>query len=134
MKTNLKWIEDYQFNVNDGRGHEVILDLPTDKGGTDLGTSALELCLMSLNGCMGTIFNMMANKLKLTIEALEIEIEATKEPTDPTVTSVAYLMKIKSSADDKKLQKCFELTHQICPVGIIFDRAEIPMKGTWERI
>lgn len=128
MKSTLNWKEGFKSTLNDNRGHEITIDLPENLNGSDLGTTALELCAMSLNGCIGTIFAMTAKKMQLEFSELKVELEALKNDT-PTINTIEYTFSIKSNEDTDKIQKCLDLTEKNCPVGIIFSRAGIEIKG-----
>lgn len=129
MKSTLKWKQGFESVVDNSRGHEVVMDLPEAKNGTNLGATAVEVCAMSLTGCIGTIFAVVAKKMRFDFSAMEIDLEATKTDDDPTITSVNYVFKIKTDADEEKVQKCLDVTIDNCPVGNLFKQAGIPVKG-----
>ena len=64
----------------------------------------------------------------LIIESLQVELEATKGPEDPTVTSVKADVYVKSSDSADKLQKCLDRTMDSCPVGVLFTKSNIPVE------
>lgn len=55
------------------------MDLPVDQGGGDAGPRAYELAIMSIADCALTIFD-VAKESDVPLRALEVEVEATKEP------------------------------------------------------
>ena len=56
MKAKSILTEGYRSVINDSRGHEIITDMPESNNGNDTGPTALELTVMSLAGCITTIF------------------------------------------------------------------------------
>lgn len=130
MKSNCKWIKNYQSVVDNGRGHEQLMDLPKAKGGDDTAATALEATVMSLSGCIVTIFCVVANKMRLSFEALEVDVEADKTDDDPTITAVRFNLKIKTSVSEDKVQKCLEHTMKTCPVGVLFRNAGVSLSNS----
>ena len=129
MKSTFKWKKNFESVVNNNRGHEIVMDLPIAKDGTDLGATALEICGMSLTGCVGTIFAVMAAKMRVEFTQLEIELDAAKTDDDATFTSVSYVFKIKTEATKEKVKKCLDLTFENCPVGVLYRNAGVSISG-----
>jgi len=46
-----KWIKNFQSVVDNGRGHEITIDLPKAKDGDDTGATALELAVLESTSC-----------------------------------------------------------------------------------
>jgi putative redox protein len=126
-KSTYKWTKNFTAVVDNGRNHAMVMDLPPDKEGDDLGPTALEVCVMSLSGCIGTIYALIAKKMRLTVEDIVVELEADKGPDDPTITAVRAEVKVKSPEKEEKLQKCLETTLNSCPVGVLFTEAGIEL-------
>ncbi len=123
MKAASAWISGFRSVVDNGRTHSVVVDLPREQGGEDLGPTALELALMSLAGCVGTIFAIVARKRGLSYESLKVELEA--EKGEKTIESVKGVMKVKTAASREEVETTLRLTMEICPVGLIFEKAGI---------
>ena len=123
MKSTCIWVKNYQSIVDNGRSHAIVIDLPE---GDNMGPTALELAVMGLSGCIGTIFAMVAKNSKVPIEKLVVEVEAEKGSS--TITSAKGIVKVKSSADEEKIRKVLKKTLSICPVGLLYKEANIPMQ------
>ncbi|MGP8072285.1 MAG: OsmC family protein [Thermoplasmata archaeon] len=104
------------------------MDLPADEGGRDLGPSALELSVLSLAGCVTTIFALVAKKRKLTFEAMTIGLEARRPAGSPTITSVAGTLHVVTAAPMDEVQDTLDITLRTCPVGVLFEHAKIPIQ------
>jgi len=128
MKITSKLITGFQSEIDNGRGHKIISDVPESNGGHDLGPTSLELTSMGLGGCITSIFTMLAKKMRLTIKNIEAELEIEKLKTSPTITSVFILVKVKSDEPLELIEKCLNLTMKTCPVGILFEDAGIPIE------
>lgn len=132
MKSHLVKKGAYLSQIDNQRGNSVVVDLPVASGGTGQGATAFELLAMSLNGCIATIFTTMAEKKRLTIEELQIDLEADVEEGD--MKAIDYTLRIKTDASDRDLEKCLELTEKVCPVGRLFHRASVPFTHRIERL
>jgi putative redox protein len=125
MRANAVWVEGYKSVLDNGRGHSVTVDLPTESGGKDAGPTGLELAIMALAGCAATIFKMVAAKRKLTYDSLKIELNAEKPTNASTVTEVGGHIEIATTGTEQEVQTALKLTFKTCPVGVIFEQAGI---------
>ena len=125
MKATTTWTQGTASVITDNRGHEIISDIPEEKGGHDLGASALELCLMSYSACVNTIFNMIAKKMRIDFTALEVDALGFQKDGALTFTDVEIEVKVESDASDKKIESCLQNTLKTCPVGILFKQAGV---------
>ena len=125
MKSNSLWTKQFQSVVDNGRNHSTVVDLPEAKGGSNNGPTALELCVMSLSGCVGTIFAMVAQKMRIQFEKLDVEVNANQADGAPTITDVHIVLKIQSNEEIIKIEKCYETTEKTCPVGVLYTQAGV---------
>ncbi len=125
MKSNSLWTRKFQSVVDNGRNHSMVIDLPEPKGGSNSGPTALEMCVMSLSGCVGTIFAMVAEKMRIKFEKMEVELIAEQSQNAPTITDVHFTLRIQTSEERQKIEKCLEHTINTCPVGVLFKQAGV---------
>lgn len=98
LHAKAKLVENFRIDVDDQRNHAVPLDLePPD--GTDMGPSALELCLMGFAGCYATIFVLTANKMR----NLEVKVDAVKSEEAGTITETNVHVFIDSDLPKDRL-------------------------------
>lgn len=122
-------VENYRIDVDDQRTHAIALDLsPPD--GTDTGPSALELCLMSFAGCYATIFVLTARKMRLSVKDLEVKVDAVKSEEAGTITEANVNIFVDANVPKDRIQRAHELTVRGCPVGKLFERADVKIKYT----
>lgn len=57
------------------RGHKIVIDQPTNAAGTDTGPTPLEMLLVSLAGCIGSIGRIIAMQKRLTVRGMNIKVE-----------------------------------------------------------
>ncbi|MEM1592257.1 MAG: OsmC family protein [Candidatus Bathyarchaeia archaeon] len=117
-------MKDFKIVIDNGRFHSVCVDLPPELG-TDKGPTALELCVMSYAGCFATIFALMAKKTRVAIKDLEVEVEAIKSDDAGTITEANLNIIVKTDASEETVQRLFKLTVDNCPVGKLFERANV---------
>ncbi|MGB9835122.1 MAG: OsmC family protein [Candidatus Saccharicenans sp.] len=129
MKATAIWQKKFQSVVTDNRGHQVVVDLPPAKNGDDAGPTAFELSLMALAGCYSTIFALVAGKSRVEINSLKVECQARTTEDGMRFTEITTTVEVSSPADEATLQRVLRQTEQICPVGSIFQQAQIPNKS-----
>lgn len=127
MEAHAVWKGGSRTELDDGRGHFVTIDLPRDEEGEDRGTSALELMLLSLAGCVLTIFPLVARRRRIPVEGMELHLTGVRGPKAPTLERVEGTMRLKSSAPSSEAETALRLTTRVCPVGVLFDRAGVPI-------
>lgn len=125
MKSNSLWTKNFQSVVDNGRNHSIVIDLPEVKGGNNSGPTALEMCVMSFSACVGTIFALVAKKMRLSFDKMEINLDAQQINDAPTITDIHFVLTIQTKDDKMKIEKCLEHTLNTCPVGVLFKQAGV---------
>lgn len=62
-----------QFEAQDSKEHKVYMDISKDHGGNDQGFYPMPMLLVSLSGCMGVDVKIVLDKMRVSLEKLEIE-------------------------------------------------------------
>jgi putative redox protein len=124
------WKNGYETLLEDDHAHSVIVDLPVDEGGRSVGPSALELSVLALAGCITTTFALVARKRHLVFQGMTVALEAERPPGAPTITRVRGTLRLRTRADRGEVETVLRLTLKTCPVGVIFERAAIPVEVT----
>jgi uncharacterized OsmC-like protein len=119
---------DFQSVVHNSREHSLLVDLPPDLDGDDLGPTALELAGMSLAGCITTIWAKVATNSGVDYE--EIHVDLTLDKGDTTVDSVEATVRVDSDASRERLERILDKTMTACPVGRLFEQAGVDMDAT----
>jgi putative redox protein len=128
MKAVGTWKGGFQTQLEDARGHAVTVDLPPDEDGGNLGTSALELSVLSLAGCITTIFALVAKRRRLKFEDMKVELDAERPEGSPTITSVDGVLRVVTTADREAVETALRITLRTCPVGVLYEHAHIPVR------
>ena len=124
MTSKAKLVDGFWIAIDDGRTHSTCVDIQPDLG-TDRGPSALELAVMSFAGCVATIFVLMAKKTRVKINDLEVNVRAEKSEKLKTIAKTNYVVIVRSSENEDRLKRVFDLTRVNCPVGILFEKAGV---------
>ena len=124
IKVGAQLIKGFQFVLDDGYSHSVVVDLPPGLG-TGLGPTSLELCIMSHAGCYATICALTAKKMRVKLRDLTVRVEATKDEKARTITEENFDIHIKADAPQDRIKRLHELTLKNCPAGIIFEKASV---------
>lgn len=72
-KIKCTWQKDMQFEAKDLKDHKVLMDISEDHGGHDQGFYPMPMLLVSLSGCMGVDFKIVLDRMRISLDQLEIE-------------------------------------------------------------
>ncbi len=133
INATAKLIENVQTIADNTRGHSVVLDLGTAKGGDNTGPSALELAIMSLADCAVTIFADVCKKSNVELSKMQVTAEAEKPADSPKLNGVNLKIKVTAKAREQKLHAVWRRTEANCPVVSIF-KDNIPINIEFETI
>src|SRR4030042_6924591 len=127
LKGNAKLLENVRLVTDNGRGHSVVCDLSEVAGGTNAGPSPLELALMALAGCGVIIYADVCKNSKIDPGKIEINVEAEKSGSSPTLTGVTMKVNIDSPARKGLVEAAWRRTEDNCPVMFVYEEA-VPVK------
>ena len=133
IKATAKLVENVRTIADNSRGHSIVLDLGTAKGGDNTGPSAVELAIMSLADCAVTIFADVCKQSKVELSKVEVVAEAEKPSDSPIITGVNMKVKVAAKARKQKLDAIWRRTEANCPVVFIFQE-KIPVNIEVETI
>lgn len=127
MKQSVRtsWIENMQFDaiLSD---HHLIMDASPEAGGQDMGPRPKELMLASLAGCTGMDVISILQKMRVKVEAFDIDVEADLNDEHPKYYKkmhIIYRFKGKD-LDPEKLEKAVVLSQErYCGVSATYRKA-----------
>ncbi len=128
MKAFGTWQGGYQTLLEDSSGHTVTVDLPHDEGGGDVGPFALELSLLSLAGCITTIFALVAQRRRVRFDGMKVDLNAERPRGAPTIAWVDGILRVVTSAPREDVETVLNITLRTCPVGVLYERAQVPVR------
>lgn len=126
-KATAKWIENVRSVVDNSRSHSVVCDLPAAAGGTDSGPTALELAIMALADCALTVFADVCKRSNITLNKVEIVVEAEKPADSPRLSEVTVRVRVSANVRKELIEAAWRRTEANCPVLSIF-RDPTPVK------
>ena len=127
IKANEKLLENVRLQTDNGRGHNVICDLPMASGGENSGPTPLELSLMALAGCGVIIYADVCKNSKIDPGNVEIAVEAEKSANSPVLSGVTMKVNIASKARKALVEAAWRRTEAGCPVLFVY-KEQIPVK------
>lgn len=110
----------------DVRGHKIIMDQPVNVAGTDTGATSLELVLVSLAGCIGTIGRIVAMQQRIALRGMEIKVEGELDtdgllgkPVDGRIGFEGITVSVNVDADltDAEKEAFIHEVDRRCPIS-----------------
>ena len=96
MKARVQWLDGRAFVGESGSGHAVVMDGAPESGGRNIGIRPMEMLLLGLGGCTAFDIVMILERMRETVTALDIALEADRAAEDPKVfTTVRLVYKIR---------------------------------------
>lgn len=121
------------------RQHEIVIDEPPRRGGTDLGPTPLETMLASFLGCTNVIANLLAEEMAIPIDGLALSLtghldrrsifdEAGLAVPFPTIE---LNVDITTAAPEAEIDRLKAALAKRCPVSRILREAGSEIIETW---
>jgi uncharacterized OsmC-like protein len=108
------------------RTFKMIIDEPTDLGGTNDGPNPVEYVLAALSGCLNVMCHIVAQEMNIKLKGVEIKISGALNPeklfgkeTENRAGYKSIHVEIKPDTDTDKdtLQKWIQTVETRCPVS-----------------
>ena len=126
-------IAGFSHEVDLGDGREIVVDEPTEDGGTGTGPRPTQLLATSLAGCTAITIELYANRKGWDVDGLEVAVEMSSEgeekgvPTHATPTHFAVEVALPEGLDDEQRRKLMVIAAK-CPVHKLLEQgAEIAL-------
>ncbi len=124
-KATARWLGKMAFE-GDVDGHKITIDALPQSGGENRGARPKPLMLLALAGCTGMDVVLIAGKMRIEIENLNITVsgEVTEDyPKRYHSMHVVYEISGKNLPADK-LQKIVEMSeHKYCGVSAVYNKS-----------
>jgi len=123
----------------EARGKTIIIDEPTQRGGSDLGMSPLETFFSSYVGCINVVANLIIREMGLDIQISSVDIQgrflSAAFTGDDNIGVPFERMKLIITAEakctDDELAKVKEQLAWRCPVSATFYAAGMDLTEEW---
>jgi len=133
LKAQVKWIQGTKLE-SESRRFKIIIDKPLEENGTNLGPKPAELSLQALGGCILFAYLYAAEKLRVDIEDLKVDLEGEVIPggwTDEQNTKragfkqVRFMVQVKTKNSEERIEQVHQLAQKVSPM---FDNFSHPVK------
>lgn len=125
------------------RNHGIVIDEPTDKGGTDAGMNPVELLLGSIASCLTLTLSIYAEAMGVRAENIEIDVEGDMNSAGmkgsarvrPGYQSIRVAISVETDVKEEVFQQVVDLALLRCPVedsvkkGVTFEEPTITIKS-----
>ncbi|TFG90743.1 MAG: OsmC family peroxiredoxin [Candidatus Atribacteria bacterium] len=131
LKAQVKWTQGTKLE-SETRGFKLIIDKPLEENGTNLGNKPAELSLQALGGCILFAYLYAANKLRVDIEDLKVEVEGevvsggwTDEQNIERTgfKQVKFAVQVKTKHSEETIKKVHQLAKKVSPMFDNFSHA-----------
>jgi putative redox protein len=113
VKVLARRLQGFAHEVDIEGGHTIVVDEPTDLGGTDTGPSPGRLLAASLASCTAVTMEMYAELKGWELSEVEVEVDATYDGHMPT----AYVVTVRLPAGlSEEQRKRLLVVASKCPV------------------
>jgi putative redox protein len=129
-RVTIKRISGAKFEGRNADGNVIVLDGPPSVGGVGQGVRPMQLVLIGLAGCSAVDVLHILQKGRLTLDDLEVQVEAVRADAVPAVFTDVH-MRFVASGDfpDDRLQRAVELSvDKYCSVATML---QPDVKITW---
>jgi len=106
-------IEGFAHEIDLEGGHELIVDEPADRGGTDTGPRPTQLLASSLAGCIAITMEMYAERKGWELGRLEVGVDVSYEGPVPNDYEVSIYL--PAALDDEQRRRLLTIATK-CPV------------------
>ena len=108
------------------RRHQLLIDEPIERGGTDLGPTPVETMLSALLACTNRITHTVAARHDVTIDNLEVNLVASfdrrclEEDMEVPFPQIDIMIDMTTAADDDAIDIIKRELPMFCPVSKVF--------------
>ena len=113
MKVLARRIEGYAHEIDLEGGHELVVDEPPDRGGTDTGPRPTQLLATSLAGCIAITMEMYAERKGWDLGRLEVGVEVGYDGPVPNDYEVS--ISLPDDLDEEQRRRLLTIATK-CPV------------------
>ena len=135
MSASVVWEGDVRFTGRSDSGHEVAIDGPPERGGSNSGARPMELLLLGVGGCASFDVVEILRKGRQQVLGCVAEIDAERAETEPRVfTRVHFHFRISGRRLSRsKVERAIRLTtRKYCSGSILLERAGVAISHDFE--
>ncbi len=122
--------------------HELTMDEPVTRGGTDLAMAPVQTYVSSLLGCTNVITNKCARDIGVEIYGMEIDATVIfdrrgvtlTEPVAVPIPAITLDIDVKTDASDEEWDKVLDYLHKYCAVSVAMKASGTEITENWNLI
>jgi putative redox protein len=119
--------------------HELVIDEPAVRGGTDQGPTPIETMIASLLGCTNVILNRVAEKNHVEVKALSLTAEASFDRRGVTLEEevavpfpeIRLTINLTTPASDAQVARVKSDLGKFCPVSKVIRQSGTRLQEIW---
>ena len=119
--------------------HELIIDEPPARGGTDQGPTPIETMIASLLGCTNVILNRVAEKNHVEVKALSLAAEVSfdrrgvmlEEDVAVPFPEIRLTINLTTPATDLQVERVKADLGKFCPVSKVIRQSGTKLAEVW---
>ncbi|HVB81537.1 MAG TPA: OsmC family protein [Candidatus Binataceae bacterium] len=119
--------------------HEIVIDEPKSRGGTDMAPTPLETLIASLIGCTNVILNKIAEHNGIPVRSLAVEAEAMldrrgtqlQEEVAIPFPNIKLVINLRTDADAGGIARLKSDLGRFCPVSKILRQSGTEIEEVW---
>ena len=120
--------------------HELVMDEPASRHGTDLGPTPLDILVAALAGCTNVVLNRIAGENGVEVRGLSLDLSSRLDvrgirgiqEIDRPLRRIDLRIKFETTAEADKVELLRSQLNWRCAVSVIFREAGIEVKETWD--
>ncbi|MCR8633147.1 OsmC family protein [Paenibacillus radicis (ex Xue et al. 2023)] len=128
MQVTAEWLGKRRFQAKGPSGYPVVMDSSEQFGGEDSGNSPLELILVGLVGCIGIGVTKLLEKMRQSLESLDIVADGIREESLPhAIIEIHLTFNVKGAVAPSRIWQAVKLeSEQYCPVAASLKAVIVP--------
>ncbi|WP_165971887.1 OsmC family protein [Paenibacillus piri] len=128
VQVKSEWLGKRRFKAEGPSGCPVMIDAGMPEGGEGSGNSPLELVLTGLVGCIGIGVTKLLDKMRQSLEALEITAVGRRAEEIPhEITEVHLTFRVEGEVAPSRIWQAVKLEcDQYCPVAASLKASIVP--------
>ena len=119
--------------------HELVIDEPAARGGTDQGPTPIETMLAALLGCTNVILNRVAEKHDVAVKDLSLHAEASfdrrgvmlEEEVRVPFPEIRLTINLTTPASDDRVERVRSDLGKFCPVSKVIRQSGTRLEEVW---
>ena len=125
-------------NAHTGK-HELVIDEPAARGGTDQGPTPIETMIAALLGCTNVILNRVAEKNHVEVKTLSLAAEASfdrrgvmlEEEVAVPFPEIRLTINLTTPATELQVERVKADLRKFCPVSKVIRQSGTKLEEVW---